>query len=67
MEFKEGDRFFSFSIEPPGINREKVSGTIIGYSESRKKYIVEWDKHTQESHIKWTNGKMARDAIFKLD
>ena len=67
MEFKEGERFFSLSIEPPGNKRKKVFGTILSYSQSRKKYVVEWDKTTPESHIKWANGKIARDAIFKLE
>ena len=58
MKFKEGDLFWTLTIEPPGVQSKKVYGTICYYSKSRGSYNVKWDRGTTELWIKWTNNRM---------
>lgn len=58
MKFKKNDRFWTLTIEPPGVKRKMVYGRIGWYYQSRDAYSVIWDKNTPEQWIKWTNNRM---------
>jgi hypothetical protein len=58
--FKEGTRFWTYTIEPPKSKNKckKVYGTVLYYSQSRDLYVVEWDKTTPTDWINWSNSKI---------